>query len=72
MCRNKNRITFICNAWTWLKINTTEFKSRSGMLKLVADQFLIRIQFCNTFDMKKKKFRNLKISIQLFLIICFA
>jgi hypothetical protein len=49
----------IYNVWTWLKINTAQFKSRSGMIKLVADQFLIRIQFCNTFDMKKK-FRNLK------------
>lgn len=56
MCHNKNRITFIYNAWNWLKNNTTQFKSRSGMIKLVADQFLIRIQFCNTFDMKKKSF----------------
>lgn len=31
------------------------------MIKLVADQFLIRIQFCNTFDMKKKvsQFKNI-------------
>lgn len=50
MCHEKkNGITFIYNMWTWLKINSAQFKSRSGMIKLVADQFLIRIQFCNTF-----------------------
>jgi len=52
----------IYDVWTWLKINTAQFKSRSGMIKLVADQFLIRIQFCNTFDMKKKV-SQFKISI---------
>jgi len=41
--------SFIVSMWTWLKINSAQFKSRSGMIKLVADQFLIRIQFCNTF-----------------------
>jgi len=56
----KNGIILIYNMWTWLKINSAQFKSRSCMIKLVADQFLIRIQFYNTFNMKKK-FCNLKI-----------
>lgn len=50
----------VYNMWTWLKINSAQFKSRSGMIKLVADQFLIIIQFCNMFNIKKK-FCNLKI-----------